>query len=330
MERNFKIDVVVPWVDGSDANWKKKKSKYVHKAHEAENGEERFRDFGTLKLFFDGMTNYAPWVNKIYVVTDNQRPNFKITDNRVVFINHEDYIPQMYLPTFNSNTIEMNFDLIAGLSEHFIIFNDDTILMNPIKSTDFFTEEGVAKDFGAFRMVRPIEQFSHVVMNNLILINQVVSKRDHVKSNFFKYFNIKYGFKGMIGLLTLPDPYWLGWVDPHLPMPYTKELFKKVYDLFPTLREEQSERKFRTIEDVSHWIFRYYRLATGEFSPQNSGNLGVFSALNPDGKLEEVKKALSKNKKILLINDVPMTNEQAMEVQKNLNRIFELHNSREF
>lgn len=52
-------------------------------------------------------------------------------------IKHEDFIPSKYLPTFNINTIEMNFFRIPELSENFIYFNDDTLPLQPIDEEYF-------------------------------------------------------------------------------------------------------------------------------------------------------------------------------------------------
>jgi hypothetical protein len=55
-----------------------------------------------------------------------------------MFVKHEDYIPKEYLPTFNANTIELNFHRIKELSEHFVYFNDDTFITNYMNESDFF------------------------------------------------------------------------------------------------------------------------------------------------------------------------------------------------
>jgi len=53
---------------------------------------------------------------------------------------HEDIIPEKYLPTFNSTTIEMFLCKIKGLSEHFIYFNDDMFPVMPHSMNDFFID----------------------------------------------------------------------------------------------------------------------------------------------------------------------------------------------
>lgn len=68
---------------------------------------------GYLKYWFRGVEKYAPWVHKIYFVTCGQKPDW-LNENhdKLVLVNHEDYIPHEYLPTFSSHTIELNFHRI--------------------------------------------------------------------------------------------------------------------------------------------------------------------------------------------------------------------------
>ena len=40
-----KIDLVIPWVDGSDSEWQKQKSKYDSSVEENSGGVNRYRDW---------------------------------------------------------------------------------------------------------------------------------------------------------------------------------------------------------------------------------------------------------------------------------------------
>ena len=52
---------------------------------------------------------------------------------------HQDFIPQEYLPTFNSNVIELNLFRLEALSDKFILFNDDMFFNKPLQPSFFFT-----------------------------------------------------------------------------------------------------------------------------------------------------------------------------------------------
>ena len=151
-----KIDVVITWVDGDDPRHRAKRQQFgTQRQFCAENvaGETRFKSIGEIFYCVASINRFAPWVNKIYIVTDEQNPNLEpllaqhfpqgyipmeIVDHKVIFRGYEEY-----LPTFNSISIESMTWRIPGLSDKFIEFNDDFILTAPVTPEDLFTNEGV-------------------------------------------------------------------------------------------------------------------------------------------------------------------------------------------
>ena len=134
----MKIDFVIPWVDGSDPAWRKEKYKYMG-IDEPDAGAERYREMGILKYWFRAVEAYAPWVNQIHFITWGHLPQWLNTEcPKLHIVNHKDYIPEKYLPTFSSHPIELNIHRIPGLSEHFVYFNDDMFLNGPVKPEFFF------------------------------------------------------------------------------------------------------------------------------------------------------------------------------------------------
>ena len=139
------VDYVISWVDPSDQKWQNSRFSYLVEDEES-NGDLRYRDWGFLRYWFRCVEKNTPWVRHIYFVTQGHIPSWLNTDNKKLkIIKHEDYIPQEYLPTFNSNVIELFFDRIEGLSEHFVYFNDDMFVLSPMKEEDFFIN-GLPKD----------------------------------------------------------------------------------------------------------------------------------------------------------------------------------------
>jgi hypothetical protein len=126
------IDFVLTWVDGSDPVWQAERAKYDTSGITGNNAH--YRDWGTLKYWFRSVERFAPWVRKIHFVTCGQVPEWMNTEHpKLNLVNHADYIPAEYLPTFSANPIELNFHRIAGLSEQFVYFNDDTFLSSPVE-----------------------------------------------------------------------------------------------------------------------------------------------------------------------------------------------------
>lgn len=120
----MKIDFVVTWLDANDPIWRESYNKYRGGVHKEDRG--RYRNWDLFRYWFRAVENYAPWVNKVFLVTNGKFPDWiNAKHPKLVLIKHTDYMPEKYLPTFNSRAIELNFHCIPGLSEHFVYFNDD-------------------------------------------------------------------------------------------------------------------------------------------------------------------------------------------------------------
>lgn len=91
---------------------------------------------------------YAPWVNKIFILTDNKKNHpswIKNDTKKIIIIDTTETFPHpSYLPNSNSNAIESTIANIKNLSEHYIYFCDDIFLGKKTKYTDFFTWDGKA------------------------------------------------------------------------------------------------------------------------------------------------------------------------------------------
>ena len=114
--KNEKIDIVILWVNGNDPKWLEEKNKYLNTTTTGAT-VNRFRDCDNMQYLFRGIEKYAPWVNKIFFITWGHLPNWLNTNNpKLEIVKHEEFIPKEYLPTFNSNVIEMNLHRIKNLS----------------------------------------------------------------------------------------------------------------------------------------------------------------------------------------------------------------------
>jgi len=116
-------------------------------------GEEVTNDVRTsynneLQYSLRSIDLYAPWVNKIYILTDypkNYPSWIKNDTNKIIMIDTTETFPHpSYLPNSNSNAIESTIVNINNLSEHYIYFCDDIFLGKKTKYTDFFTYDGKA------------------------------------------------------------------------------------------------------------------------------------------------------------------------------------------
>lgn len=282
-----KIDFVITWVDNTDVKWQKSKEEYnpTNKKDES-NSMIRYRDWGTLKYWFRAIERNANWVNKIYFVTCGQVPSWLNVDNpKLVLINHEDYIPKEFLPTFNSNVIELFFNRIPNLSEKFVYFNDDVFVLNPIDESYFF-ESNLPKDALVFNAVSVNSKNSiieHTVLNNLEILSNYFDKKSIIKNNKRKVYNIKYGKDLIKSILLSPWKYFTGIENYHTAMPYLKSTWDMLWSKEENTLQMIGENKFRTKYDINHWIFKYWQLFEGKFIP-TSNKKNVYYDLKNDNK----------------------------------------------
>ena len=321
-----KIDFVITWVDCNDKKWQKEKSKYENNNKNEKNESNsviRYRDWETLKYWFRGIEKNASWVNKIYFITCGQIPKWLNTDNeKLVLVNHDDYIPEEFLPTYNSNVIELYMNRIKGLSEHFVYFNDDMYILSKINETDFF-KNGYPKDalvFNAASVYNTNTIIEHTILNNLEILSSHFDKRKIIKSNFSKVFNIKYGKSLIRSTLLLPWKYFTGVENQHIPISYLKSNWDMLWSKEEDRLNEIGKNRFRTKNDISHWIIRYWQLFNGDFYPDSYKGKEYYSLSNDNDKF--FKRMKSGKIKIACINDTDEKIEYE-RVKKELINTFE-------
>ena len=142
------IDAVITWVDGSDpAHRDKRRARLALGAvpvHPNGINPHRWGSSDELTYCLTALANHAPWLRRIWIVTDAQMPDLSaipprildrlaIIDHHVIFAGHEEV-----LPTFNSLSIESMLWRIPGLAECFLYFNDDVFLTAPLQPEDVF------------------------------------------------------------------------------------------------------------------------------------------------------------------------------------------------
>ncbi len=167
----FPIDVVYTWVNADDPDWKLLKAenpdpknrenveirddstkinRIQHSDQLARQKEveslDRFKNRDELKFSLRALLKNAPWVNKIYILTNCAPPSWAdLSNSKVIWVSHSDVLDKKNLPTFNSHAIEACLHLIPNLSEHFLYSNDDIFLPKPVKPLDFFHSNGLIK-----------------------------------------------------------------------------------------------------------------------------------------------------------------------------------------
>lgn len=317
-----KIDFVIIWVDGSDESWLKEKNEYSPKKIDITNSSIRYRDYGILKYWFRGIEKYTPWVNKIHFVTWGHIPQWLDTTNpKLNIVNHKDYIPKKYLPTFSSHPIELNIHRIKGLSEKFVYFNDDMFILDKIEPTYFFNKELPTdiwvEDILVMDQTSDLN-FSHILVNDAKVINTHFNKRACVKKYPFKYINLKYGKTNWKNILQYS---WRN-ISPryfnHTPNAFLKSTFEEVWQKEPELLDSVCQNKFRSSDDINQYVMKAWQIYSGKFTPKSHNKFGGCITLSDDIDLDVIKQ---RKYETLCINDGEVKDFD--KVQKNLIAAFE-------
>ncbi len=242
----FPVDVVYTWVDGSDERWLKKRAR----AEADEKGLEfhpeatmasRFADHEELRYSLRSLECFAPWVRKIYLVTDDQVPAWLDTEHpKIQVVDHRDiFTDPANLPTFNSNAIISSLHHIEGLSEHYIFMNDDFFMGRWITPDRFFTPFGHARvspannrrPFGPAR----VEEGPHF----------------NLSRNIRELLREKFGVTVSRAI-------------KHTPYPQLRSVHQKMEEEFASVYAATVSHRFRHHDDiVADQLFHYYAQITG-------------------------------------------------------------------
>lgn len=279
---DYKIDFVILWVDGSDPKWLEEKNKYSEKKIDIDDSIARYRDTKTLKYWFRAVEEYTPWVNKIHFVTWGHLPKWLDTTNpKLNIVNHKDFIPSKYLPTFSANPIELNIHRIKGLSERFVYFNDDMFITNPLRK-DFFFQNGLPCDFwkeNTFQTENSGDNFfDHIVLNDLFLINKNFNKLEVIKKHHKKIYNLKYGKRNLRHFILNRRNYFCGFDITHTAHSFLKSSLKEVWEKEYDILDKTCSNKFRNVLDINQWGVHWYQMVKGNFTPvSHKTNTSYFS-----------------------------------------------------
>ncbi len=156
---NEPVDVVYTWVDGDDPAWQARKSKAGLMEDDLPldaGAEVRFNSHDELRYSLRSLQFFADWVNRIWIVTDQQVPSWLQQDSRLHVVDHQDiFSDPSALPVFNSHAIESQLHHIPGLASHYVYLNDDIMFARPVNPELFFHGDRLLKFFPSPRLIDP-------------------------------------------------------------------------------------------------------------------------------------------------------------------------------
>lgn len=239
------IDLVIAWVDGNDIELKKKRHKYLtgEDASDAVS-DTRFASNNEIYYNIASILKYVPFCRHIYVVADNQRPEFidefvaqglcaadkiRVVDHREIFSGFE-----QHLPTFNTRSIETMLWNIEGLSDYFIYLNDDFFFNAPAQVEDFLRDE-------------------HLVIyghwQNSFALKTKLKYRKFMSRQFDKPIQPKHMIAQMLGADILGFNQFFE--IHHYPHIVDRDALKDYLLAHPELLETQIKFKFRSVEQLN-------------------------------------------------------------------------------
>lgn len=300
------IDLVYMWVDGSDPKWKEKKLNYTGKISDQTetNTIGRYLSNNELKYSLRSVEKHIPWIRKIFIVTDDQKPEWLNTGHpKIQVVDHKEIMPPETLPCFNSTVIEYFLYRIPDLAERFLFANDDFFFNVNLSPNFFFAKDGfpivrlkrkpLGKWHYRFRTLRGKEfgQYARKVYEGALL----VEKRFGTFYSGVPHHN----------------------VDAYLKSDYQKA----VEEVFAEEVKESQTHRIRTPGDIHRSAFSYYALAIEHAHLKYVGRKESIRLLLFRYDLE--KYIAKYNPSLFCINDDHnVTNEHRKKIVPFLNSLF--------
>ena len=202
------IDYIFPYVDGTKEKWQKEYEKHcgVMNNTSSANGDIRYNPYSDLlKYKILLLEKNMPWLRNIFmIVSDETQVPEWIHETKVKIIYHREFIPEEFLPTFSSLTIEMFLGNISDLSEEFIYGNDDYYILKPLSPYNFFYNNKLVNDIQPYRI-------SSMSSENTIICGEVYKRSIEL----------------VTGIKCVDERiYWFR----HCDKPFLKSTFKKILE----------------------------------------------------------------------------------------------------
>lgn len=321
---NAKIDFVVTWLDSNDPTWIKSYNQYRHGKPIEDNA--RFRNWELFRYWFRAVERYAPWVNKVFLVTNGKFPDWINPDcEKLVLVKHEDYMPTKYLPTFNSNAIELNLHRLEDLSEHFVLFNDDIFINAPIEPDYYFRDE-LPCDFN-FESPFYNPEYSNAnlygidvtIFCDIAVLNSHFNRKEVVRKAWKKWYGPHlWGKPILLSLLMTGRRKFENFTLLHLEQPFLKSVFKEVWEKEETILDNSCSR-FRQVTNLNQYLMRYWQFATNRFFPVRKKGL-VYHHYEKEIVTDLIKNLKEEHFQSICINDTPFCSEEDYQNAKAMIR----------
>lgn len=291
------IDFVVTWLDSTDEEWQRQYA-YYKELYTGHKEAARFRNMDIFRYWFRAVEQYAPWVNKVFLVTNGTFPKW-INEGypKLVLVKHSDFIPSEFLPTFNSHTIEAYIHRIEGLSEQFVYFNDDSFLNAPV-TPEFYFRNGLPCDDNSESIMNVPEYDNQdgygtylCILASIGVINALFDRRQTVRQSARRWYGWHLDKQALLlSFMLRHSKKFIGFRWRHFEQPFLKSVIEEAWKRTPNTLLACCSKFREDTQMVPPYFFRYCQFATNRFYPMRLYNSRMFNLRL--SKLDKVKQAL--------------------------------------
>lgn len=230
---DFPVDIVLPWLNPTE-RWMD-----TYKDYRGDENVGRIRDMGTFKYLLRSIANNVPWVNKVVVLLydEEQKPDWLVESDKLRIVYHKEFLPEEYLPNFNSLVTDMHICFIKDVSEHFIFINDDMFFMRPVPKEMFFSDTG--------------RSVHHPSMKEGSYTRHNKAQFRYIEENMYNFVNHFAGKK-------------LLWKTFHMPIPFRKSFQQFMWHQYGDLIKPMlGNSHIRSNTNICNWVFYGLEEMTG-------------------------------------------------------------------
>ena len=303
-----KIDAVITWVDGSEPNYKIKLEENLKNKKII---NRQYTQANEIDFCVASIIKFAPFVRKIFIVTDKQKPRFSgirhmVSLEKIEIIDHEEIFRDNLdcMPSFNIRSIDALLFKIKNLSDKFIYFNDDMFLIKETTKEDWFKDNKAvltgswAKTYNK-QLIKTIAQRIKNLLNIRPSFNAAQSKAANIVGFHNKYFK-----------------------SFHCGRPQIKSVIKDFYNKNPQRLTNQIKYKFRDGRQYMPYSLCWHLLIKENLYVESSSNklVEINKSRNLSAKkLEKILRSidLKAEVKFLNIQDLNMAEPETQQVFQN-------------
>ncbi len=303
-----KIDAVITWVDGSEPNYKLKLEENLKNKKII---NRQYTQANEIDFCVASIIKFAPFIRKIFIVTDKQKPKFSrirhmVSLEKIEIIDHEEIFRDNLdcMPSFNIRSIDALLFKIKNLSDKFIYFNDDMFLIRETNKKDWFKDNKAvltgswAKTYNK----QLIKTISHKIKNLLNIrpsFNAAQSKAANIVGFHNKYFK-----------------------SFHCGRPQIKSVIKDFYNKNPQRLTNQIKYKFRNGRQYMPYSLCWHLLIKENLYVESSTNklVEINKSRNLSAKkLEKILKSIDSKAEVKFLNiqDLNMAEPETQQVFQN-------------